>query len=83
MLERAKTAVMSLAVSLLESDVEALCGASYARKAAGELCYRGGSEATSVIIGSARYGVRRPRVRNANQEVSVRFFLKSQSSACH
>lgn len=70
MLERAKTAVISLAVSLLESDVEALCGAAYARKS-GELCHRGGSEATSVIIGSARYGVRRPRVRNANQEVEL------------
>lgn len=70
MLERAKTAVMSLAVSLLESDVESLCGASYARK--GEaLCHRGGSENTSVIIGSARYGVRRPRVRNGKQEVEL------------
>ena len=68
--ERSKTAALAFGVALLEADAEALCGGRYARK--GEnLCHRGGSEQTSIIVGGARYAVRRPRVRDGSGEVEL------------
>ena len=65
---RAERAVLALGVELLEQDVERLCGARYARKAE-QGCYRFGTEGTSIVVGGARYGVERPRIRSADGEV--------------
>jgi len=66
--ERAARAALSLGVELLEADVESLCGARYSRKGEGGN-HRFGQERTSIIIGGARYGINRPRVRGAEGEV--------------
>src|SRR5581483_1300075 len=70
----------AMAVALLEQAAEALCGARYERKRAGQ-GYRGGHEQTSVVVEGAKYGIRRPRVRKANPEVVVPALAKLQSQA--
>ena len=70
LLERCRMSALSLGTELLEQDVLELCGAPHARK--GERwCHRGGGEASSLILGGARYGFIRPRVRTADGEVAL------------
>lgn len=73
--ERAKNAALAFGIGLLEQDVEILCGQPYARKN-GELCRRGGSEESSIVVDGVRYAVRRPRVRDANGEVTLPMLAK-------
>ena len=68
--ERSKLAALAFGVELLEQEVEQLCGAAFARKAEG-MCRRGGSEKTSIVVGSQRMPVTRPRVRNEDGEVKL------------
>lgn len=65
--ERAKRAALSFGLELLEQDVESLCGARYSRNDSEYSRY--GTEKSSVIIGGARYGIERPRVRGKQGEV--------------
>ena len=74
--ERCKQAALAFGVELLEHDVEKLCGASFARKAEG-LCWRGGSEESSIIVGNQKIQIRRPRVRDEQGEVSIPILKKS------
>jgi len=70
LLGRAKTAVLSTAVELLEQDMLALCGERFARK--GEhLCHRGGSEKTSLMLDGAKYALQKPRARRGDEEVEL------------
>jgi putative transposase len=74
-LDRAKGAALAFGVSLLEQDVELLCGRPYSRKN-GELCHRGGSEQSSMVIDGVRYAIPRPRVRDENGEVELPMLAK-------
>ena len=71
LVERSRNAALALGVELLEQEVAALCGPRYARKREAQLCHRGGSEETSLILDGARYPARRPRVRGALGEVEL------------
>jgi putative transposase len=71
LLERAKTAVLTTAVALMEQDMEVLCGKPFARKSDGELCHRGGSEWTSLMVDGAKHPVQRPRARKDGKEVEL------------
>jgi putative transposase len=75
LLERTKTAALAFGVELLEQDVQALCGSPFSRKS-DELCYRGGSEKSSLIVDGARYAIRRPRVKDENGEVELPMLTK-------
>lgn len=67
LMERGRLAALSLGMELLEQEVGLLCGRSHERKH-GELCYRGGSEKSSILIDGAKYPIRRPRVRSEEGE---------------
>jgi putative transposase len=71
LLERAKNAVLSTAVELMEQDMKRLCGERFSRKAGDELCHRGGSDMTSLMLDGAKYSVRRPRARKGGEEVEL------------
>jgi putative transposase len=71
LLERAKTAVLTTAVELMEQDMEMLCGKPFVRKSDGELCHRGGSEWTSLMVDGAKLPVKRPRARKDGEEVDL------------
>lgn len=74
-LDRCKQAALAMGTALLEEEILALCGTAFARK--GEaLCYRGGSEQTSIIVHGAKYRIRRPRARNAQGEVELEALSK-------
>lgn len=70
LLERSRQAALAFGVALLEADAEALCGSRYARKG-DELCHRGGSDDTTIVVDGTRQRVRRPRVRDENGEVEL------------
>lgn len=70
LMERAKNAVLSTAVELMEQDMQRLCGAPFARKKE-NLCHRGGSEWTSLMVDGAKLPVTRPRARKDGQEVDL------------
>jgi putative transposase len=70
LMERAKNAVLSTAVELMEQDMQRLCGAPFARKREG-LCHRGGSDWTSLMVDGAKLPVARPRARKGGQEVDL------------
>jgi transposase-like protein len=70
LMERAKNAVLSTAIELMEQDMQRLCGAPFARKTEG-LCHRGGSDWTSLMVDGAKLPVPRPRARKAGQEVEL------------
>lgn len=76
--EQCKQAALAFGAALLEHDVEKLCGASFARKAEG-LCWRGGSEESSIIVCNQKIPIRRPRVRNEQGEVSIPILKKLRS----
>src|SRR6185437_13558450 len=69
-MERAKNAVLSTAVELMEQDMQRLCGAPFARKSE-NLCHRGGSDWTSLMVDGAKLPVPRPRARKDGQEVDL------------
>ncbi|MCP4342940.1 MAG: hypothetical protein GY799_29670 [Desulfobulbaceae bacterium] len=71
LLSRAKNSVLATAVELMEQDMERLCGAAFARKKDDDLCHRGGSEMTSLLLDGAKYSLRRPRARKAGGEVEL------------
>lgn len=71
LMERAKNAVLSTAVELMEQDMQHLCGAAFARKSAADLCHRGGSELTSLMVDGAKLPVSRPRARKNGREVDL------------
>lgn len=75
LLERSKQAALSLGVELLEQEVEALCGRAFARKH-DELCHRGGSEKSSLVLDGAKYPFIRPRVHSADGEVPLTTLAK-------
>lgn len=70
LMERAKNAVLSTAVELMAQDMERLCGAAFARKS-GDLCHRGGSDFTSLMVDGAKLPVSRPRARKNGSEVEL------------
>ena len=77
LLERCKRAALAMGAALLEEEVSALCGSPFSRK--GEnLCHRGGSDETSIIVSGAKYRMKRPRVRNENGEVELKTLSKLQ-----
>jgi putative transposase len=71
LMSRAKDAILSAAVDLLEQDMEQLCGRPFQRKSNFELCHRGGSETTSFMLDGALHSAKRPRARNADGEVEL------------
>jgi len=71
LLNRAKNAVLATAVELMEQDMEQLCGMPYARKAGADLCHRGGSEETTLMLAGAKYQTRKPRARKNGAEVEL------------
>lgn len=70
LLDRAKEAVLSTAVELIEQDMIRLCGDPFARKKKG-LCHRGGSEFTSLMVDGAKMSFRKPRARKNGREVDL------------
>jgi len=71
LLSRAKNSVLATAVELMEQDMERLCGAAFTRKSDADLCHRGGSEKTSLLLDGAKYSLRRPRARKGGEEVEL------------
>lgn len=71
LLGKAKNAVLETAVDLLEQDMARLCGRPFARKSDADLCHRGGSEETSLMLAGAKYPMRRPRARKDGKEVEL------------
>jgi putative transposase len=71
LMARAKNAVLSAAVDLMEQDMERLCGSPFSRKQNANLCHRGGSERTSLMIDGAKHEMRRPRARKNGEEVEL------------
>lgn len=70
LMDRAKNAVLTTAVELMEQDILRLCGAPFVRKHEG-LCHRGGSDWTSLMVDGAKLPVGRPRVRRNGKEVEL------------
>lgn len=68
--ERAKHAALAFGVELLELDTLELCGERYSHQGEREW-WRHGSEETSIQVGGARYGVKRPRVRGRKGEAEL------------
>jgi putative transposase len=71
LLERAKNSVLATAIELMEQDMELLCGSHFRRKTGEDLCHRGGSEWTSLMLDGAKYSVRRPRARKDGEEIQL------------
>lgn len=71
LLSKAKNAVLAAAVDLMEQDMARLCGKPFVRKGIADLCYRGGSEETSLMLAGAKYPMRRPRARKDGKEVEL------------
>ncbi len=71
LMTRAKNAVLTTAIELMEQDMERLCGKPFARKSGDDLCHRGGSEMTSLMVDGAKLSVRRPRVRKNGEEIEL------------
>lgn len=67
LMERGRLAALSFGMELLEQEVGLLCGRPHQRKH-GELCYRGGSEKSSILIDGAKYPIRRPRINDDDGE---------------
>lgn len=67
LMERGRLAALSFGMELLEQEVGLLCGRPHERKH-GELCYRGGSEKSSILIDGAKYPIRRPRINDDDGE---------------
>lgn len=67
LMERGRIAALSFGMELLEQEVGLLCGKPHERKL-GELCYRGGSDKSSILVDGAKYPIERPRVRDENGE---------------
>lgn len=76
LLERAKNAILQTAIELMEQDMERLCGVRFGRKSGEDLCHRGGSEKTSLMLDGASYSVRRPRARKNGEEVELESLTK-------
>ena len=74
-LARCKQPALSMGMALLEEEVAALCGTAFSRKGA-ELCHRGGSDQTSMIVSGAKYRIKRPRARDAHGEVELKTLEK-------
>jgi putative transposase len=77
-LQRCKQAALSMGVALLEEEVSALCGPAYSRKGE-QLCHRGGTESTRIVVAGAKYQIQRPRVRDENGEVPLEMLEKLQT----
>ncbi len=71
LMTRAKNAVLATAIELMEQDMERLCGKPFTRKSGDDLCHRGGSEMTSLMVDGAKLSVRRPRVRKNGEEIEL------------
>ena len=76
--ERCRNTALAFCAAILESEVQSLCGAPFARKGE-ELYRRGGSEETTVILEDGKVRVRRPRVRGPEGEVPLETLSKLQS----
>ena len=76
LLSRAKNSILATAIELMEQDMERLCGAVFTRKSGDNLCHRGGSEITSLLLDGAKYPIRRPRARKDGQEVELSSLAK-------
>jgi len=77
MMNRCKEAALKMGITLLEEEVNALCGASFSRKSEDQ-CYRGGTEKTKIIVGGAKSSIIRPRVRKDGKEVEITMLNKLQ-----
>lgn len=73
--EYARCASLKLIRQIMEKEVENLCGRSFSHKN-NEKFHRGGSEAGSVYLQGQRVPCRRPRVRNAEGEVTLGTYAK-------
>jgi len=62
-MERAKNAITSLGLELLEQDARKLAGIPFSRKN-DELLYRGGSAKTSLLVDGGKIQIERPRVKD-------------------
>jgi len=71
---RIELTVAVLAVELLDQEVKLYCGESFARKAPGDLGYRGGTAPGSILWQGQRVPIRRPRVRADSREVPLKTY---------
>lgn len=76
LMSRAKNAVLATAIELMEQDMEMLCGRPFARKRDADLCHRGGSELTSLMVDGAKHSIRKPRARRDGEEIELPSLLK-------
>ena len=70
LMERGKLAALSFGMELLEQEVGLLCGKPFERKRE-ELCHRGGSERSSILVDGAKYPIRRPRIHDGSGEREI------------
>ena len=78
LLDRCRLAALAFGSALLDDDVERLCGAAFSRKEPG-MNWRGGSEDSSIVVGSQKVSIKRPRVRNEQGEVELPVLKKLRS----
>lgn len=71
LMNRAKNSILETAVELMEQDMARLCGKAFSRKGEAELCHRGGSDWTSLMVDGAKLSVKRPRARKNGEEVEL------------
>jgi len=64
---RIKNSVLGYAYELLRGEVEALCGLPFSHKSDDQM-RRGGSEAGSLLVEGQRICIKKPRVRDGNNE---------------
>lgn len=67
--------------SILEEEVEALCGKRFSRKEQDELAYRAGSEKVSVRVLNRKEQIKKPRVRKLGTEVLLQTYSNLKSDA--
>jgi hypothetical protein len=66
----ARNANLAIIKSLMEKEVEELCGKYFSHKKENRFL-RGGSESGSIYLQGQRIPIRRPRVRNHDGEVKL------------
>lgn len=70
LMENCRSAALSLAVELLNQEVESLAGTKFSHKADSQ-CRRGGSDRSKIVLGGEKMQITRPRVRNDKGEVTL------------
>ena len=72
---------IELIQSILEEEVEALCGKPFSRKGEAELAYRAGSEKVSVRVFNKKEQIKKPRVREGGREVLLQTYANLKTEA--